>query len=53
MGRQVDQYRGKRDLDSLKEFVDGQIKAAAEVVAQEVEDNEVPVPSEEPEKEEV
>ncbi|KAJ3611215.1 hypothetical protein NHX12_021231 [Muraenolepis orangiensis] len=42
-GQKVDQYRGKRDLDSLKEFVDNQVKAAA--VQPEAEDpsaNEIP-----------
>ncbi|XP_063063260.1 thioredoxin domain-containing protein 5 [Engraulis encrasicolus] len=55
-GEKVDQYRGKRDLDSLKEFVDGHAKAAGEGEADEaaeaVANNEVPVPSAEPEKEE-
>lgn len=50
----MDQYRGKRDLDSLKEFVDGHVKASVEADDQEgAKANEVPVPSAEPEKEEV
>lgn len=52
-GEKVDQYRGKRDLDSLKEFVDGHVKASMEADDQEgAKANEVPVPSAEPEKEE-
>ncbi|KAJ8413230.1 hypothetical protein AAFF_G00092260 [Aldrovandia affinis] len=50
-GEKADQYRGKRDLDSLKEFVDNHIKAAAEA-ADDALDNEVVPPSAEPAKEE-
>ncbi|XP_064187288.1 thioredoxin domain-containing protein 5 [Anguilla rostrata] len=50
-GEKADQYRGKRDLDSLKEFVDGHIKAAADT-ADDAQDNEVVPPSEEPAEEE-
>ncbi|KAI1888985.1 hypothetical protein AGOR_G00174400 [Albula goreensis] len=50
-GEKADQYRGKRDLDSLKEFVDNHVKASAET-ADDVKDNEVVPPSAEPVKEE-
>ncbi|XP_043082343.1 thioredoxin domain-containing protein 5 [Puntigrus tetrazona] len=53
-GEKVDQYRGKRDLDSFKEFVDNHVKAAAskdEPVKEEEHAHEIP-PSIEPEKQE-
>ncbi|MBN3277483.1 TXND5 protein, partial [Polyodon spathula] len=50
-GEKVDQYRGKRDLDSLKEFVDSQLKVASEA-AEDTLDNEVQQPAEEAAKEE-
>lgn len=48
---QTDQYRGKRDLDSLKEFLDNLVRASPEGEAK----TEVPTvePTEEPMKEEV
>ncbi|XP_051538431.1 thioredoxin domain-containing protein 5-like isoform X1 [Myxocyprinus asiaticus] len=53
-GQKVDQYRGKRDLDSFKEFVDNLVKALAskdEPVAEEDHTHDIP-PSAEPDKQE-
>ncbi|XP_067290403.1 thioredoxin domain-containing protein 5 [Pseudorasbora parva] len=53
-GEKIDQYRGKRDLDSFKEFVDNHVKAAEskdEPVIKKEHAHEIP-PSAEPDKEE-
>uniref|UniRef100_A0A9J7Y503 protein disulfide-isomerase n=1 Tax=Cyprinus carpio carpio TaxID=630221 RepID=A0A9J7Y503_CYPCA len=53
-GEKIDQYRGKRDLDSFKEFVDSHVKAAEskdEPEKEEEHSHEIP-PSAEPDKEE-
>ncbi|KAI5616433.1 thioredoxin domain-containing protein 5 isoform X1, partial [Silurus asotus] len=44
-GEKVDQYRGKRDLESFKEFVDNQLAAASlkvQAAAEDAKDNDLP-----------
>ena len=50
---QTEQYRGKRDLDSLKDFVDAQLKVEEALGEEDAAANEVELPNTEPAEEEV
>lgn len=50
---QIDQYKGKRDLDSLREYVESQLQSAAEGTPETAEPSEAPVLAAEPEADKV
>lgn len=45
---QIDQYKGKRDLESLREYVESQLQSTEQGAPEAVEPSEAPVPATEP-----
>lgn len=50
---QVDQYKGKRDLDSLREYVQAQLQSAGPGTPETAQPSEAPAPATEPAAEQV
>lgn len=50
---QIDQYKGKRDLDSLREYVESQLQSDAEGTPETAQPSEAPVLAAEPEADKV
>ncbi|XP_011365328.2 thioredoxin domain-containing protein 5 [Pteropus vampyrus] len=48
-GKKIDQYKGKRDLDSLREYVESQLQSDAEGTPETAQPSEAPVLAAEPE----
>ena len=48
MPRQVDQYKGKRDLDSLREYVESQLQSAGRAAPEPAQPSEAPTLATEP-----
>lgn len=48
MPRQVDQYKGKRDLDSLREYVEAQLQSAGHAAPEPAQPSEAPALAAEP-----
>ena len=48
MPRQVDQYKGKRDLDSLREYVQSQLQSAGPAAPEPTQPSEAPALAAEP-----
>ncbi|XP_064453255.1 thioredoxin domain-containing protein 5 isoform X2 [Mirounga angustirostris] len=47
-GQKIDQYKGKRDLESLREYVDSQLQSTEPEAPDTVEPSEAPAPATEP-----
>lgn len=53
MPRQVDQYKGKRDLDSLREYVESQLKGVGRAAPEPAQPSEAPALAAEPSADQV
>ncbi|KAI5765668.1 TXNDC5 [Gulo gulo luscus] len=47
-GQKIDQYKGKRDLESLREYVDSQLQSTEPEAPESVQPSEAPAPTPEP-----